>query len=79
METENLVLSAMLSSHCRLLLTVASLRARVIEISYSRALKSSFVSELPLALTYINEENRRCDLPCRYSQSPSVFFVAAEN
>ena len=38
-ETKNQVLSVMLSIRCRLLLTVASLRIRVIEISHSRAFK----------------------------------------
>jgi hypothetical protein len=55
-ETKNLVLSAMLSIRCRLLLRVASLRAFVIKISHSRAFKSSFASELPLALTYTRRE-----------------------
>jgi len=55
-ETKNQVLSVMLSIRCRLLLTVARLRARVIEISHLRAFKSSFASELPLALTYTGGE-----------------------
>jgi hypothetical protein len=55
-ETKNQVLRAMLSIRCRLLLRATSLRARVIEISYSHALKSSFASELPLALTYTGGE-----------------------
>ena len=55
-ETANLVLSTMLSIRCRLLLTVVSLRARVVEISYLRAFKLSFAGELPLALTYSRRE-----------------------
>jgi hypothetical protein len=55
-ETANLVLSTMLSIRCHLLLTVVSLRARVIEISYLRAFKSSFAGELPLALTHSRGE-----------------------